>query len=67
MGESERKNITQLSKAEGKDDAEFKKKPDIGIELIEKSLKRGYRFFDWLTHNRDVFARYKASLGYVWG
>jgi len=26
-----------------------------------------FRFFDWLTHNRDVFARYKASLGYVWG
>jgi SRSO17 transposase len=25
-----------------------------------------FRFFDWLTHNRDVFATYKASLGYVW-
>lgn len=25
-----------------------------------------YRFFDWLTHNRDVFAAYKASLGYIW-
>jgi hypothetical protein len=21
-----------------------------------------FRFFDWLTQNRDVFARYKASL-----
>ncbi len=31
------------SLAEGKDDPEFKKKPDMGIELIEKSLKRGYR------------------------
>lgn len=28
---------------EGKDNPEFKKKPDIGIELIEKSIKRGYR------------------------
>ena len=28
---------------EEKNDPEFKKKPDIGIELIEKSLKRGYR------------------------
>jgi SRSO17 transposase len=25
-----------------------------------------YRFFDWLTLNRDVFAAYKASLGYIW-
>ncbi|MHC5725653.1 MAG: IS701 family transposase [Nostoc sp.] len=25
-----------------------------------------YRFFNWLTHNRDVFAAYKASLGYIW-
>ena len=25
-----------------------------------------YRFFEWLTHNRDVFAAYKASLGYIW-
>jgi Transposase DDE domain len=25
-----------------------------------------YRFFDWLTHNRDVFAAYKAGLGYIW-
>jgi SRSO17 transposase len=28
---------------EGKDDPEFKKKPDLGIELIERSIKRGYR------------------------
>ena len=26
----------------GKKDSEFKKKPDLGIELIEGSLKRGY-------------------------
>lgn len=25
-----------------------------------------YRFFDWLTLNRDLFAAYKASLGYIW-
>ncbi|YAF93926.1 MAG: IS701 family transposase (plasmid) [Nodularia sp. CChRGM 3473] len=25
-----------------------------------------FRFFDWLTLNRDVFAAYKASLGYIW-
>ena len=26
-----------------------------------------FRFFDWLTLNRDVFTAYKASLGFVWG
>ena len=25
-----------------------------------------YRFVEWLNHNRDVFAAYKASLGFVW-
>ncbi len=25
-----------------------------------------YRFFNWLTLNRDVFAAYKASLGFIW-
>ncbi len=25
-----------------------------------------YRFVEWLNHNRDVFASYKASLGFVW-
>lgn len=25
-----------------------------------------YRFVDWLNHNRDLFAAYKASLGYIW-
>jgi hypothetical protein len=25
-----------------------------------------FRFFDWLTDNRDVFASYKASLGFIW-
>ena len=26
-----------------------------------------FRFFDWLTQNREVFTAYKASLGFVWG
>ena len=26
-----------------------------------------FRFFEWLNHNRDVFALYKASLGFVQG
>ena len=25
-----------------------------------------FRFFDWLIDNRDVFASYKASLGFIW-
>lgn len=25
-----------------------------------------FRFFNWLTQNRDVFASYKASLGFIW-
>jgi SRSO17 transposase len=25
-----------------------------------------FRFFDWLSLNRDLFASYKASFGYVW-
>jgi hypothetical protein len=25
-----------------------------------------FRFIDWLNLNRDVFAAYKASLGYIW-
>ncbi|MGH2413794.1 MAG: IS701 family transposase [Microcystaceae cyanobacterium] len=25
-----------------------------------------FRFFGWLTENKDVFARYKASLGFIW-
>jgi SRSO17 transposase len=25
-----------------------------------------FRFFDWLTRNRDVFAAYKACLGFIW-
>lgn len=25
-----------------------------------------FRFFDWLTLNRNLFASYKASLGYIW-
>ncbi|WP_413168235.1 IS701 family transposase [Capilliphycus salinus ALCB114379] len=25
-----------------------------------------FRFFDWLTNNKEVFAAYKASLGFIW-
>lgn len=25
-----------------------------------------YRFVVWLNHNHDVFAAYKASLGFIW-
>jgi hypothetical protein len=25
-----------------------------------------FRFFDWLTENRDVFTDCKASFGFVW-
>jgi hypothetical protein len=25
-----------------------------------------FRFVEWLNHNRDVFAAYKASLNFVW-
>ena len=25
-----------------------------------------YRFHNWLKNNADVFARYKASFGYIW-
>jgi hypothetical protein len=25
-----------------------------------------FRFFDWLTDNREVFAASKASLGFIW-
>ncbi len=31
------------SLAEGKEDKEFKKKPEIAIDLIDRSLTRGYR------------------------
>jgi hypothetical protein len=25
-----------------------------------------FRFFDWLSVHRDLFAAYKASLGFIW-
>ena len=25
-----------------------------------------FRFVEWLSHNRDLFTAYKASLGYIW-
>ena len=32
-----------LSLPDGKNDPEFKKKPELALELIDKSLERGYR------------------------
>jgi hypothetical protein len=34
------------------------------IEAFRTAMS--FRFFEWLTQNRDVFASYKASLGFVW-
>ncbi len=48
----------------GKDDPEFKKKPEIAVNLIDKTLS--FRFVKWLNQNWDVFSAYKASLGFVW-
>jgi SRSO17 transposase len=34
------------------------------IEAFRTAMS--FRFFEWLTQNRDVFAAYKASFGFVW-
>jgi len=34
--------------------------------LVAFRTAMSFRFFDWLTLNRDVFAAYKASLGFIW-
>lgn len=34
------------------------------IEAFRTAMS--FRFVDWLNLNRDVFAAYKASLGYIW-
>ena len=34
------------------------------IEAFRTAMS--FRFVEWLTRNRDVFAAYKASLGFVW-
>jgi SRSO17 transposase len=37
------------------------------IEALEAfRTAMSFRFVDWLNLNRDVFAAYKASLGYIW-
>jgi hypothetical protein len=37
------------------------------VEALETfRVAMSFRFFEWLTENRDVFAAYKASLGLVW-
>jgi hypothetical protein len=36
------------------------------IEALEAfKTAMSFRFVDWLNLNRDVFATYKASLGYI--
>jgi len=34
------------------------------IEAFRTAMS--FRFFNWLTLNLDLFASYKASLGYIW-
>ena len=34
--------------------------------LLAFRTAMSYRFVAWLNQNRDVFAAYKASLGYIW-
>jgi hypothetical protein len=34
--------------------------------LVAFRTAMSFRFFDWLNINRDVFAAYKASLGFIW-
>ncbi|MEH2182502.1 IS701 family transposase [Nostoc sp.] len=34
--------------------------------LVAFRTAMSFRFFDWLTLHRDVFAAYKASLGFIW-
>jgi hypothetical protein len=37
------------------------------VEALEAfRTAMSFRFFDWLNQNREVFAAYKASLGFVW-
>lgn len=37
------------------------------IEALEAfRTAMSYRFVEWLNHNKDVFAAYKASLGLIW-
>ncbi|MCZ8119076.1 MAG: IS701 family transposase, partial [Microcystis sp. LE18-22.4A] len=37
------------------------------VEALEAfRTAMSFRFFEWLTENRDVFAAYKGSLGFVW-
>jgi hypothetical protein len=34
--------------------------------LVAFRTAMSFQFFDWLNLNRDVFAAYKASLGFIW-
>ena len=37
------------------------------VEALEAfRTAMSFRFFDWLTDNKDVFAFHKESLGFIW-
>jgi hypothetical protein len=37
------------------------------VEALEAfRTAMSFRFIEWLNHNRDVFAAYKAALGFIW-
>jgi hypothetical protein len=37
------------------------------VEALEAfRTAMSFRFVEWLNHNRDVFAAYKAALGFIW-
>jgi hypothetical protein len=41
-------------------------KKAMGKPTFEDFCGMSFRFFNWLNENREVFAAYKASLGFVW-
>ncbi len=54
LGESDRKNVSHKPL----------KTFSEALEAFRTAIS--YRFVEWLNHNRDVFAAYKASLGVIW-
>ena len=36
------------------------------VALSAFRIAVSFRFFNWLTNNRDVFASHTESLGYIW-
>jgi hypothetical protein len=53
-------------KPPGKPNPDFSQEVSKLAALEAFRTEVSFRFFDWLTHNREVFAAYKASLGIVW-